>query len=270
MSEIEDTGAALFPERVGDRLRAARTKAGLDLTDIATRTRIPLRHLSAIEAGDYASLPALTYCVGFVKAYARAVGADDVQLGRDVRAELGYSPEGRVDHADYDAADPARVPPRTYALTALALAVLIAGGYTLWRNLPLSGDASSEPTEAPIATEGANTNAAAAPAAPTAGQVVLTAKDAVWMKVYDKNRKTLFMNELKAGETYVVPADADGPMVQTGRADQLKVTIAGKEVAPLGPAERTVKDVGVSAAVLAARPVPANASRATTVPPTGN
>ena len=52
--------SVLFPERVGDRLRAARLTAGLDLSDVATKTRIPLRHLTAIEAGDYDLLPSIT------------------------------------------------------------------------------------------------------------------------------------------------------------------------------------------------------------------
>ncbi|MEQ1548717.1 MAG: hypothetical protein ABL918_08720 [Chakrabartia sp.] len=51
----------------------------------------------------------------------------------------------------------------------------------------------------------------------------------------------------------MLPADALDPMIRTGRADQIRVTVGGKDVAPLGPAEATVKDVGVSAAALTAR-----------------
>jgi cytoskeleton protein RodZ len=34
----------------------------------------------------------------------------------------------------------------------------------------------------------------------------------------------------------------------------IKITVGGKEVAPLGTAEKLIKDVGLSAAALAARP----------------
>ena len=52
MVDTEAPDAALFPERVGDRLRSARVKGGLDLSDVATKTRVPLRHLQSIEMGD--------------------------------------------------------------------------------------------------------------------------------------------------------------------------------------------------------------------------
>src|SRR3546814_13183396 len=62
---------------------------------------------------------------------------------------------------------------------------------------------------------------------------------------------------MAAGETYTVPADAQNPQILTGRPQALRVTIGGKEVAPLGPADRTITDVGISAAALNARPAPA-------------
>src|SRR3546814_3862603 len=62
---------------------------------------------------------------------------------------------------------------------------------------------------------------------------------------------------MAAGETYTVPADAQNPQILTGRPQALRVTIGGKEVAPLGPADRTITDVGISAAALNASPAPA-------------
>ena len=64
----------------------------------------------------------------------------------------------------------------------------------------------------------------------------------------------LLEKEMAAGERFLVPADANNPQIRTGRADLILVTVGGKEVAALGPAEKTVKDVGISAAALAARP----------------
>ena len=110
MVEPEAPETALFPARVGDRLRTARVKAGLDISDIATRTRVPQRHLQAIEAGDYAALPSTTYCVGFVKAYARAVGEDEAELARVVRGELGDTrADAHYDAPGYEDADPVRI-----------------------------------------------------------------------------------------------------------------------------------------------------------------
>src|SRR3546814_16023732 len=94
------------------------------------------------------------------------------------------------------------------------------------------------------------------PPAPPAGNVVLTATDTVWLRIYDGNDKRLFEKEMAAGETYTVPADAQNPQILTGRPQALRVTIGGQEVAPLGPADRTITDVGIRAAALNARPAP--------------
>lgn len=254
MDEEEAQEAALFPERVGDRLRAARTQAGLDLADVATRTRIPQRHLAAIEAGDYSALPALTYCVGFVKSYARAVGLDDVEMGRAVRSELGYAPDGRVDHADYDAVDPARVPSKTLALTALAIAAVVAGGYGLFRSGAFDGVGAGAPA-ADVATsdQPAAKPVAAKPVIPAGGQVVLTATDQVWLQIDTDTEKAIISREMKAGETFAVPANAANPKLKTSRADKLKVTVGGVAVPQLGPAETLVKNISLNPADLASR-----------------
>lgn len=258
MVDTNQAEEALFPERVGDRLRIARTKAGLDLSDVASRTRVPLRHLQAIESGDYSTFPSATYCVGFVKAYARVVGEDEAELSRALRSELGHpANDYRTERMEYDDADPARIPSRMLAWTAAALALLVVIGYGVWRSHLLDGSPAETPIENPVQTESV-TPQGATPAATSApnpsGQVVLTALDPVWLRIYDAKDKVLFEKEMAKGETFTVPADADAPKVRTGRAELIAVTIDGKPVAPLGEPERTIKDVGISAAALVARP----------------
>lgn len=262
MTEAEGASDALIVERVGDKLRAARTSVGLDLSDVATKTRIPQRHLEAIESGDYSALPSITYAVGFVKAYARTVGADEVELAKCLRAELGQDSESRYAQLDDDIADPARVPPRWLAWGAAIIVVLIAAGYGVWRSGALESRPSAIATQAP---EPANSITIATPQPkPVAGPVVLTAKDEVWFRIYDKNDKVLFEGVKKKGEAYQVPADADTPMIRTGRADQIAVTVGGQAVPALGPAEATVKDVVLTGPALVARPAPSGAPQSAT------
>ena len=110
MAEMDsDVMEAETTQTVGERLQAARLAAGLELSDIAGRTRVPLRHLEAIERGDYGALPATTYATGFTRAYARALELDDVTLVRDLREELQHIAEA-PEYQPYEAADPARVP----------------------------------------------------------------------------------------------------------------------------------------------------------------
>lgn len=255
MTEETPVDSALFPERVGDILRAARTKAGLDLSDIATKTRVPLRHLAAIEAGDYASLPSATYCVGFVKAYARSIGADEAGLALQLRRELGQIPAtDRYEPHFVDEDETGPIPTRRLAIIGAVLAALIVGGYLVWRytqNVDPSIEVASSQDETGVAAP----QSEVPPSLPSAaGEVVLTAVSPVWVRIYDAADKVLFEKEMTSGERYVVPPDANNPMIRTGGAERITVAIDGKQVAPLGVAEKTIKDVGISAKALAARP----------------
>ena len=73
---------------VGAALRAARQSVGLSLGDISETTRVRERHLAAIEAGLIDQLPSRPFSIGYVRAYATALGADaDVTASR-YRAEF--------------------------------------------------------------------------------------------------------------------------------------------------------------------------------------
>jgi cytoskeleton protein RodZ len=258
MVESELPEAGLFPQSVGERLRIMRETAGLDLNDVGTRTRIPLRHLEAIERGDYASLPSPTYALGFTRSYARAVGGDEAALIVQLREDLGRSDPMARGEMPYEPVDPMRVPSRLLAWTAAAIALILAVGYWTWRSNYWGPDAITPvPSEAPAPPPVvASTTAPQAPvaAAPATGEVVLTATAPVWLRIYDGSKTKLFEKEMVVGERYTVPANANNPMILTGRPDGLKVTVGGREVAPLGTAEKSIKDVGISAAALAARP----------------
>ena len=251
----------LFPERVGDRLHAARIAAGLDLTDIASKTRIPLRHLTSIESADYAALPSPTYAVGFVKSFAKIVGIDEKELATALKIEMGQQPpEARYEPSFIEDGIGGPVPSRTLAITAAFIGLVLVAAYFIWFS-PWSEDraptaALETSIEADAGAEQAQAVLPATPPAaadPSSGEVVLTATEGLWLRIYDASDKVLLEKEMTAGERYIVPRDANNPMIRTGKADKIKVTVAGRDVAPLGPAERTVKDVGISAAALTAR-----------------
>ena len=60
----------------GELLRRARERRGLALQQIAQETKIPLRHLWALERDDFDALPGGLYRRAEVRAYAAAVGLD--------------------------------------------------------------------------------------------------------------------------------------------------------------------------------------------------
>ena len=259
MDDVE-TGATTGPTPPQDAkamLCATRKASGLTLAEVATRTRVPIRHLEALEAGDYATLPSPTYAVGFARAHARATGGDEVETARVVRAELDQLGPRTPEYIPYETADPTRVPSRNVAVIAagLALAVLILAILFYGTNLFTRGSAGdTNPTQEIAAAPATPTPAVPVkPTPPTGGQVTLTATDDVWLRVYDADNKTLYLGTMKPGERYDVPADANDPMINVGRPDKLQVTLNGANTPPLGTGERAIKDVRVSGAAIAAR-----------------
>jgi cytoskeleton protein RodZ len=116
------------PLGVGTRLRAARERMGWALPDVAATLRIREPLLRAIEAGDAAELPALTYAVGFVRSYATLLGLDPDEIARRYRAELGG------EHRHTDLQFPAPVTERGMPAGAVVLlgAVIAIGAYVGW------------------------------------------------------------------------------------------------------------------------------------------
>ena len=266
MAETEDfrpgrgaeTGAR--PGSVGLRLRSAREVAGLSLADISARTRIPQRHLSALEDGRFADLASATYAIGFARAYARSVGLDEARIAAEVRAEIASEEPDRPRPPTFEPGDPARVPgPRLAWLAALAAIVLAVAVFVFWRSYLSPSASLAELSPEQSATPGGTTPAAAPSGAPrtaaaAAGPVVFTALEpGIWVKFYDASGQQLMQKQMARGETYAVPPEAQGPQVWTGRPDALAITVGGRPVPPLADRQTIVKNVPVSAAALLAR-----------------
>ncbi len=263
MADDETVEAELPLEGVGARLLRAREAAGLSRAQIAASTKIPERHLASIETGDFGSLPASTYAIGFSRSYAKAVGLDQNEVATAVRAELAeIEPETvRRPIQSFEPGDPARVPSARFAwLAALAAVVLLVAGYTWWSGYFAPGG------DLPSTLADATPSASAAPSlAPSgaAGPVVFTAlAPKVWVKFTDGTGNQLFQKELAEGETYTVPADAADVRLATARPNALSISIGGQPVAKLSEAEKVVRDVPVTAAALRARGAPTAAATA--------
>jgi transcriptional regulator with XRE-family HTH domain len=265
--EDAPTQGELAITRTGDRLRIAREAAGLSLADVATRTRITQRHLEAIENSDFTELPGRTYVTGFARAYARAVDLPEAEIGAAVRAELEEEEYGaRPAYEAYEPTDPARLPTARLAWTLVIVTLLLASAYGVWRFL------SVEPDEALIAAQNRDADASEAPAAQTSGTtaiktgsaaavpanapVVLTAvgSASVWIGFDDATGKTENWRTLDPGESYEVPAAyIDQFTLRTSRAQALKITVGGREVGQIGPADTLVKAISLKPADLLAQ-----------------
>lgn len=254
-------GEAELPlESVGEKLARLRHAAGLSRAALAARTKIPERHLAAIEAGDFAALPGRTYVVGFTRSYAKALGLDDQAIAREVRAELAANePDaGTRSGPVFEPGDPARVPGSRFAwLAALGALAVIAACFILWRGYFAPGGQlpSILPADQPVVAAPPPRRVAPPAPVPTGGAVVFTAEqDGVWVKFYDAGGNQLLQKELALGESYAVPETLADVRLATARPDALAITIGGQPVPKLADRQMTLRDVPITAAALLARP----------------
>ena len=252
------TAAAGAGTGVGASLRAAREAKRVDLAHIAAETRIPLRHLEAIEVGNFESLPSRAYAIGFTRTYAKALGMDGVAIVDAVRLELADGSMRRtMPSSDMEPGDPARLPSSGLAWAAAGAVVILAIGIFAFYNSYFGAGTVPGSLLSPEPAASASAAAPAPAAAPTlaaSGPVVFTAlEDGIWVRLYEEGGERLTERVLKVGETLEVPVSARDPRINTGRPDALSVTIGGQAAAKLSDRPVTISGVAVSAAALAAR-----------------
>ncbi len=260
--DSEDTNSADTAPLTGNAgpgatLRAAREAQRIDLKHIAAETRIPLRHLEAIEADNFESLPSRAYAIGFTRTYAKVLGLDDAAMVDAVRAELADGSMRRaVPSSAMEPGDPARLPSSGLAWAAAGAVLILAIGIFAFYNSYFGAGAEPDTLAPPEPVASATPAPAPVPAAAAvpSGPVVLTAlEDGIWVRLYEEGGERLTERTLKAGETLEVPVAARDPRINTGRPDALSVTIGGQPVAKLSERPATISGVPVSAAALAAR-----------------
>ena len=232
----------------GERLRTAREQKKLSLDDVAAQTRIPQRHLTAIETGDWDSLPAPTYTIGFAKSYASAVGLDRTEIGNQLREEMGGQRFAANSTDVFEPADPARTMPKSLVIGAI-VAVIVLIAVMSWlnqRSLEQPEPASNATgTEAPAPPPSAPQPTATTTPATAQGPVVVGATAPVWLQVSEKGGATLYSGTLQPGQTYTVPATAAAPVLKTGKPEALKITVGSTVAAPVGPPATTVSNVSL-------------------------
>ena len=278
-------------ERIGARLGAARVDAGVELADIAKDTRVPLRHLRAIEADTHDDLPALPYSIGFVKSFARAVGIDADEAATQFRGETSKTAHVPA-IVPLEPLDERRLPSRGLVTFSVALLVLVIGGLTAYGAGWFEATPAVETAQAPALPEtaidpgapqvpsetgidgipvaGAETPpVAAAPpeSAAAPGAVTIVANEDAWVRITAISPETgkvisVRTGLLAKGERFDLPASPPGQRLWTGRAGALAISVGGRAVPPLGGPVETVKNISLDPGDLAARIAPAAAPAA--------
>jgi transcriptional regulator with XRE-family HTH domain len=109
-------------------LRAARIARGLSEKDVAERTKLSPRVVSAIEAGRFDSLPGGIYARVWIRAYADAVGLADPSLVQELIGALPKSePDIKIIAATREKKDPRAAGGGSYRPAAMLDAAVVLG-----------------------------------------------------------------------------------------------------------------------------------------------
>ncbi len=259
-------------QELGQTLRAAREAKGLTLADAEESTRIRLRYLEALEAGDTKPLPVRVYAEGFLRNYAIFLGLPAPELlARFRRAYDGASAETTVVRPAVQLVNlpPRRRSPLFVALVLILVALVITIG---WYTVPALGiplpfppvdgataTATAAPDVAPSPTPLTETTTTATPeplptsepaagaeptptAAPTAvPPVVVEARFTAltWLRVTVDGRLD-FEGFFQAGTTRTWTGTRAVAMV-CGNAGGTEVTVDGVNLGPLGAPGQVVE-----------------------------
>lgn len=236
------------PPGVGAALKAARTRKALTLEAAAQQTRIPRKHLEALENDRFEELPAPVYLRGFLKSYCDFLDLSFDPLWRQLEAEMSGEPAEPAaaavpaaatgtskapSHAP--AAKAAPKPPRSpshhrepekeeggdaplAAALALGTAVLVLGGAWALQGALRRHSAAPEHPALPSALQ-----PVAAPEKPT---LALTLAEDAWLSVQADGRE-LFSGRAPRGASQEWTAEKSLSL-RTNRPEALTLTIKGQ------------------------------------------
>jgi cytoskeleton protein RodZ len=240
---------------IGNSLREARLRQGLDFPEIEQATKIRPKYLRALEDEQFDILPGQTYVKGFLRSYAEYLGLDG-QLYVDE-----YN--SRYIHVDEETPLRARstsslggAGPRfessivLVALAAIAIVTLLV--FAAWRfgsNTPHTAGIPDYSTEPPAAQPKRTQPAARPSRLPKARLIITGALGDSWVEVHANQPagRLLFQGTVAAGRSVMFGTERvyRRYFVRIGRPGNLRLTVNGKvrELPARGPVFVTAKRV---------------------------
>lgn len=232
---------------VGNMLATARQRQGLSQEDVAQKLKLKVRQIEALELGHYEQLPGELFVRGFVRGYARLVGADETLLLQTLSFELKPAVAPAISAAGENIALQPRHIPLWLLVLGLVLVIALLAPVLVYYGLNRGLPVAEKPTASQPAQPVASAVAVAVPAFTAAEAVVASASAAAstvqtrsgplqlsftgdsWVEVYDAQGKRVFYQLGKASEVAYV--DGTPPLdVVIGNASSVKVTYLGKPV----------------------------------------
>ena len=133
------TEASAAPQRgnPGEVLRLAREKKGWQLAEVATQLNLTAQSLAQLEAGEFDRLPGHTFARGYVRAYAKLLGLEQVALVEQFDRFTGTDASGSTVQSLGRLPEPLRLSRLVLRLvSAVVLLLLLALAYFWWQERP--------------------------------------------------------------------------------------------------------------------------------------
>jgi cytoskeleton protein RodZ len=222
---------------IGNSLREARLRQGLDFPEIEQATKIRPKYLRALEDEQFDILPGQTYVKGFLRSYAEYLGLDG-QLYVDEYNSRYIHVDEETPLRARSTSSLSRAGPRfetSVVLVALAaigiLTLLVFAAWRFGSNTPDTAipDFSTQPPAASPATKPKKRTRAALPRA----RMMLTgALGDSWVEVYANSPtgKLLYEGTVQAGRSvrFGVERVYRRYFVRVGRPGNLRMTVNGR------------------------------------------
>jgi cytoskeleton protein RodZ len=248
---------------IGNSLREARIRQGLDLAEIERATKIRGRYLKALEDEQFEILPAQTYVKGFLKSYADHLGLDGDLYVEEFNSRYAMGEEEPIPRGHAGGSWPRPVPFQSsavlIALTAIGLATALV--IVAWR-FGATGEPEDIPGLPPVAEENAKqgkktrkSQRRSQPIAPPGRRVRLVASAVggrCWLEVHRGSEagELVFEGTIEQG-TSKGPFTGKRLWLNVGAPSNLVVKLNGKRRALPGtgvPREVVVSRKGISLA----------------------
>jgi hypothetical protein len=237
----EATAETPWSTVIGDRLRGARLRAGLDVDELAERTRIRPYVIESMEADDFGPCGGDFYARGHLRALARYLNADADALVADYDAHFATSPVSPREVFEVELATGGsrlvRGGERSANWAAIVAAVLVLA--LVWGLAKFFADGAAQPSELSPPTQSASGLGSPGPGnTPVAGPVIAHVKVAVAdvdtrVVVRDRFKRILFDGVIVAGDAQKFEGEA--PLrVMAADGGAVTLSVKGKSLGIMG------------------------------------
>ncbi len=227
---------------IGGKLKQIRCEKAISLEQVAAKTMINTRLLSAIEEGAVDQLPEPIYTQGFIRRFADALGLNGAELAKTYPT-TAIAPNPTAQEAQKRSLQSGQLRPVHLYLLYVVVIVLAVSGLSRLVNPPLPNVGSSVPiSPSPSPTpEGAQPTATTQPVAPSpqplrsAGPPVnleVSITQPAWLAVI-ADGKEVYEGILPKGARKTWTAQKQ-ILVQTGNAGGVNVALNGVAAKPMG------------------------------------